>query len=194
MPNWLNTLAKVVAVVAVVATTALVITGTGGAGAVVALGVACSAATGGYFNEKAGGNFASGYVGGAVSGLTQSVSGQALGPVGTTIGGSVGSGLGTYITESIDNYFVSDEDKKSQEDILKNSAVTALVAIGPSSVTGCASAMTRAVTNGQNHAIHLMTNWSSVTNNMFGSFIGAIDDAATYIIIQGNTKEETSRK
>jgi hypothetical protein len=182
LPDWVNTGMKIFAAVAIAVTTALVVTGTGGTAAVVFLGAACAGATGGYFNEKAGGEFTSGYVGGAVSGLVQGFAGLS-GPLGTAMGGSVGSGLGTLITGALDNWWGSDDMKKSADQILGNAAVSFMVAIGTSSLTGFVDAAVRMGVPTQ--AYGLMPGLTDTFGKMITSFFGSIDDAITYIVIMG---------
>ena len=180
LPEWINTAFKVVAVVAIVVTTALVVTGTGGAAAVVALGVACSGATGGYFNEQAGGNFASGYIGGSVSGLIQGMAGYLSGPFGVMFGGSVGSGFGTFLTGVLDNAWGTPEQEKTMTQIAKDSMTSSAVALCTSSVSAyvsCASQMASKATE------TIFEPYTETFCKMIDAFFCGIDDALTYVFL-----------
>ena len=182
LPDWVNTGVKIFAVIAIVVATALVITGTGGTGAVLFLGAACAGATGGYYNEQAGGEFTSGYIGGAVSGLVQGAVGL-MGPLGTVIGGSVGSGLGTLIAGGLDNLCGSAEMRKSTEEVFKNAAVSSVVALGTSALTRY---MDLAVRMGvPTQANGLMPGLTDTFGKMINAFFGGTDDAMTYMLIMG---------
>ena len=183
LPDWANTSMKVFAAVAIVVTTVLVVTGTGGTAAVVLLGAACAGATGGYFNEKAGGEFTSGYLGGAVSGLVQGTAGL-LGPLGTVIGGSVGSGLGTLIAGGLDNLWGSKNMHKSAGEIFENAARSSAVALATSAVTGYMDLAVRIGVPTQ--ANGLMPCLTDTFGKMITAFFGAIDDAETYILLMGD--------
>ena len=177
-PEWVEAVSKVVVGVSVVATTALVITGTGGTGAVLAMGVSCSALNGGYFNEKNEGGFTSGAIGGAVSGLIQGAAGIRYGIPGIIFGGSLGSGLGTFITEFLDFKFDHSNSSKTLKSMLGNSITSASVALITSAITGYANIM---VDSNSNNLIAITETFSE----MFKAFFSAIDDAITYIITGG---------
>ena len=184
--DWINGIAKAVVAVTVVVAATAVIAGTGGTAAPIVLGIAASAAIGGYFNEQAGGNFFSGAVGGAVGATTQTLGTFVGGPAGTAIGGSIGSGIGTAITETIDNLSLPKEYRKSGDEILKDSVKTAGVALITSTVTAGVTAMT----NDTTIANELMPGgFSDIDKNVFGAFFGAVDDAATYIILNNNSRK-----
>lgn len=182
LPDWVNTGMKIFAVAAIAVATALVITGTGGTGAVLFLGAACAGATGGYFNEQAGGEFTNGYIGGAVSGLTQGFAGL-MGPLGTVLGGSVGSGLGTLITGGLDNLWGSRDMRKSAGEITQNAVISSAVALGTSAVTGFIDLSVR--TGMPTQAGGLMPGLTETFGKMINAFFGAVDDAMTYILIMG---------
>ena len=182
LPDWVNTGMKIFAVAAIAVATALVITGTGGTGAVLFLGAACAGATGGYFNEQAGGEFTNGYIGGAVSGLTQGFAGL-MGPLGTVLGGSVGSGLGTLITGGLDNLWGSRDMRKSAGEIAQNAVISSAVALGTSAVTGFIDLSVR--TGMPTQAGGLMPRLTETFGKMINAFFGAVDDAMTYILIMG---------
>ena len=182
LPEWANTCVKIFSVVAIAVATVAVITGTGGTGAVLLLGAACAGATGGYFNEQAGGEFASGYVGGVVSGLTQGFAGLA-GPLGVVIGGSIGSGLGTLIAGGLDNYWGLDDMQKSTATIFSSALKSSAVAFGTSMLTGYIDIAVRMGLPTQ--ANGLMPGLTNTFGKMINAFFGALDDAMTYIIIMG---------
>lgn len=179
-PKWFEAGVKILAVAAIAVTTALVITGTGGAAAVFGLSVACSAATGGYFNEKKGGSFTNGYLGGAVSGAVQSTAGFALGPAGTALGGSAGTGLGTFLTETLDSFCGPPDLKKGFKEIAADSGKAAFVALGTSSVTAIVGSGLDPM---KNPCLSLMNNMTTPFRNMLSSFFGAADDAGTYLFL-----------
>ena len=179
-PKWVETGVKILAVTAIVVTAALVITGTGGAAAVFGLSVACSAANGGYFNEKNGGSFTSGYLGGAVSGAIQSSAGALLGPAGTTLGGSAGTGVGTFLTETLDSFYGPPNYQKDFKEIAADSGKAAFVALGTSSIT---AAIGWGLDPAKNPSLSLMEDMTEPFRNMMSSFFGALDDAATYLFL-----------
>lgn len=164
--------------------------GRGGAAAPIVLGIAASAAVGGYFNEKSGGNYFSGAIGGTVSGTIQTAS-SIFGPIGTIIGGGVGSGVGTAITESIDNAFLPKEKRKTKSEVLKDSAISAGVALITNSVTAGVGEMCKDTTI----ANELMPGgWSEKDSNIFKAFFGVADDASAYKILEGIADERKRQK
>ena len=180
LPDWVNAGMKIFSVTAIAVATALVITGTGGIGAVLFLGAACAGATGGYFNEQAGGEFTSGYIGGAVSGLTQGFAGLA-GPLGIVLGGSAGSGLGTLITGALDNLWGSAGMQKPAGEIFKNAAISSVFALGTSMLTAYVDIAVKMGVASQGYG--LMPGLTDTFGKMLNAFFGAMDDAITYILI-----------
>ena len=178
-PEWVEITSKVIVSVAVVVTTVLVVTGTGGTGAVLALGVSCSSLNGGYFNEKNEGSFTSGAIGGAVSGLIQGFAGFRFNVPGIIFGGSIGSGTGTFVTEFLDKYYGMKNEKNISQ-ILDDAGQSAVISLFTSSLTALIGQGVKMQLNeGSNE---LMKNFTKTFGDLINSFFSAIDDAITYIL------------
>ena len=187
MPDWWNTVAKVVVGAALVTTAVLVVVGTGGVIATIGLGMAVSGAIGGHFNEQAGGNYASGAVGGAVGALIQGSTFYITGlsqPQALLAGGVVGSAVGTYTTQWIDNCFAPDNMKKTHEEMVGAAIETALVAVFTSAITAYVAGMTLDTSTAE---ALMPGGWTITNSNWLNTFFGAIDDATTYILMQGES-------
>ncbi|MGM9602228.1 MAG: RHS repeat-associated core domain-containing protein [Faecousia sp.] len=178
----LDTACKVIGTVAVVASAAAIIVGTGGTAATFVFGAACGGLIGGYFNEKAGGHYFSGFIGGSVSSLVQSIAGKFSGALGTWLGGAGGSGLGTFIAGTLDNLASPESERKSDTEILAASAHTAVVALSTSAITAyMSSGFTYALKS--NGLDGLMVGMDEAFANMGSQFFGSVDDAATYVLV-----------
>ena len=180
--SFLDTACKVVGTVVAAVSVAAIVVGTGGTAAAFALGAACGGLIGGYYNEKAGGHYFSGFIGGAVSSLVQSFAGKYCGSVGTWLGGAGGSGLGTFIAGHLDNLASPESERKSDTEILAATARTAVVALGTSAITAYMS-------SGFNYALQtngldgLMVGMDEAFATMGSQFFGSIDDAITYEVL-----------
>lgn len=161
-----NKIIKGFAIAAVVVTAVVAVAVTaGGAGAVavgvatVALGAATSGLVGGLMNEAEGEEFANGWVGGAVSGISQSIGTLAFGVAGTIVGGGIGSGLGTGITMSLNNNNKDKSEQLSAHTIVKTSLVSAAVG----TVTSCITAF-------MNSGLNAAAKPNSIYNNIASVF------------------------
>jgi hypothetical protein len=107
-----------------------------------------------------------------------------LGPLGTVIGGSLGSGLGTLISGGLDNFWGSRDVQKSTVELFKNAVQSSAVALATSAVTGCIDFASKSVDYVL--ANELLPCLTDTFGKMITAFFGAVDDAATYILIMGD--------
>jgi hypothetical protein len=180
-PKWIETTMKVVAVAAVITTATMVVVGTGGAAAPIPFFAALGGFIGGFANEKNGGSFTNGWIGGAVNGAIQALGTKYAGAAGTILGGGLGSGTGTAIMGTFDNLGKPISKRKSVSKIVKESVQSAAV--------GTATSVLAATMNvGVDYAIHNNFNIPGLMPGLtpgFGegikAFFGAVDDEMTYI-------------
>ncbi len=183
--SFFDTACNVVGTVAAVVSATAIIVGTGGTAAVVVLGAACGGLIGGYYNEKAGGHYSSGFVGGVVSSLVQTYAGKFFGPCGTWLGGAFGSGLGTCVAGAMDNMYLPADERKSGADIWNATQRTFAVALVTSGVTALMGSGFQYAyeTNGIDG---LMVGMDEAFANIGNQFFGSVDDAITYMLLMEN--------
>ena len=196
-PKWVETTTKIVSVVAVV--TAVVITvsavsaftaGTGSAaavyGATIFLGAALSGINGAVANKSKGNSYFNGYVGGLISGGTQSALSRL--PGGTVWGGALGTSIGTAATMGLNNRDPDSANSTASEIAteVKNSAIkatatsmlTASIGSGVGGINYKTSTLYGGVADG---CCGLMPSLTLGFGEGIKAFFGAVDDALVYI-------------
>ena len=89
------------------------------------------------------------------------------------------------MTQTIDNGFTPDEDKKSISEIVESSLESAAVATCTSIPTGIINSGVKIY---QKDDYNLMHNFTPEFGNMLSAFFGAVDDANTYIYLGDKNK------
>ena len=178
--NWAKWIENTVKAVTVVAAAAAVVGAvatvavSAPAIAVVATGFAASAAcagvVSGFVNEKHGGSYTNGFVGGAVAAAIQYVGAKFMGPIGNEVGGALGNAIGTNITNRLDNMDKTVSAKYTEKEIMNNTIVSgingALWSLPGTFMSCCTS----------NVYTDLMPTYTDGFGEAINQFFGAIDN------------------
>lgn len=125
--EWFENAAKVVTVVgAVVAVGTIIVTAPASVPLAIAAGAVTAGVISGFANERNGGSYFNGFVGGGIAGSIQTVLSLSFGPIGTIVGGA-GNGVGSALTDMLDNLDGTVSKKKTEEEIFASSVNNALV-------------------------------------------------------------------
>ena len=169
-PKWIETVAKVATVTVAVVAVGAVFVGTGGIAAGIIAGAAVGGVLSGVANEKNGGSYINGWVGGAIAGGIQAIAGRNS-PIGTIIGGAA-NGLGSVVTDMMDNFDPWSKKKKSAEEIGGDAVKASLKGMAYSIPGGYMQAATQNSTVAET----LMVGYTEGFKEGINQFYGAIDN------------------